>query len=145
MTNCQKNEDTFFAAAAQVTQAGEILERAGFKNDQIVEMQSAFLALMMAESRIVRHYRQRAIKKVFDIFGKEGRDLILRGLELANKDGLTKSDFYALAERTNSKCVFFNDRELDSVLSSMITHAAYALEKDGTKLNVKPVYGIPGF
>ncbi|MGX9691362.1 hypothetical protein ACTJNK_13555 [Achromobacter anxifer] len=125
-----QNKDKFHVYANKITSAGDYLLDHGFKAHQVVETSQAFLALMLLESRIVRHCRQTALDEVIKNFNEYGQGMILKGLDLATKNRMTEQDVVACAQRNNTQKILYNNPRLDSCLASLLTYAAIAYEAE---------------
>lgn len=125
-----QNKDKFHVYANKITSAGDYLLDHGFKAHQVVETSQAFLALMLLESRIVRHCRQTALDEVIKNFNEYGQGMILKGLDLATKNRMTEQDVVACAQRNNTQQIIYNNPWLDSCLASLLTYAAIAYEAE---------------
>lgn len=125
-----KNRDMFHVYANKITSAGDYLLDHGFKAHQVVETSQAFLALMLVESRIVRHCRQTALNEVMKNFNDYGQEMILKGLKLSSDTAMTEQDIVACAQRNNAHQIVYNNPWLDSCLASLLTYAAIAFEAE---------------
>ena len=136
-----KKKQTFWEAAQIVDEAGDIMKRAGFKDAQVYETQGAFLALTMVESRLVRDFRKKTLDAVLSIFNEYGKKMIQEGLKVAQVNQLTDQQIIDVANEFNTHCNFFGQKDMDAVLTSLLTYAAYAIKNTKTEEEIAELRG----
>lgn len=130
-------KQTHHEVANIVDQAGDILINAGYGREQILETQTAFLALLMAESRVIREYRRVTIAKVMEIFNEYGKKMIAEGLKVAKVNQLTDEQIIEVAKEFDTHSNFFGNADMDKVLTSLLTFGAIAIKENKSEMEIK--------
>lgn len=125
----QDKHDRFFKASKIVDEAGDFLKKMGFKNQEIYNINVAFLGLSLAEARTIEQQKKQAWTTVKSLFNDYGVSMIEKGLQYAKDHNFNDKKMVAICKKYKTRWAFFNNEMYDSLLASFLTYAVIGFKE----------------